>query len=91
MRLLSRPLYRYDDGLEGVIDGAVFGFTGTGTNPDMLLLLDLPKDAGWQFGIAGMTAAGITVRLKDKVVWQISDAAGKGRVFDNWTYFSPTK
>ncbi len=91
MRLLTRPLYRYDDGLADAADGAVFGFTGTGTNPDLLLLLDLSRDGGWQFGVAGMTAAGVTVRLKDNVVWQISDAAGKGHVFDNWTYFSPTK
>ncbi len=91
MRLLTRPLYRYDDGLADAVDGAVFGFTGTGTNPDVLLLFDLSKDGGWQFGIAGMTAAGATVRLKENVVWQISDAAGKGHVFDNWTYFMPVK
>ncbi|MEK6257425.1 MAG: hypothetical protein AABP62_02300 [Planctomycetota bacterium] len=91
MRLLTRPLYRYDDGLADAVDGAVFGFTGTGTNPDLLLLLELSKEGGWQFGVAGMTAAGVTVRLKDNVVWQISDAAGKGRVFDTWTYFLPAK
>ena len=91
MRLLSRPLYRCDDGLADVIDGAVFGFTGTGTNPDLLLLLDLTKAGGWRFGFAGMTAAGVTVRLKDDVIWQVADANGKGFVFDNWTYFSPAK
>lgn len=91
MRLLTRPLYRYDDGLKDVIDGAVFGFTGTGTNPDVLLLLDLTKESGWRFGLAGMTASSATVRLKESVVWKISDVAGKGQVFDNWTYFSPTK
>lgn len=91
MRLLPRPLYRYDDGLADVEDGALFGFTGTGTNPDLLLLLDLPKDGGWRFGFAGMTAEGLTVRLKEAAVWQIPHTAGKGQVFNNWTYFVPNK
>ena len=91
MRLLPRPLYRYDEGLVDVVDGALFGFTGTGTNPDLLLLLDLPKDGGWRFGFAGMTAEGLTVRLKEAAVWQIPHTAGKGQVFDNWTYFVPNK
>ena len=91
MRLLPRPLYRDDDGLADVEDGALFGFTGTGTNPDLLLMLDLPKEGHWRFGFAGMTAEGLTVRLKDNVVWQIPHKAGKGQVFDNWTYFAPNK
>lgn len=91
MRLLPRPLYRYDEGLTEVEDGAVFGFTGTGTNPDLLLLLDLTKDGRWQFGLAGMSAEGLTVRLNDMEVWQQPHTAGKGHVFDNWTYFAPEK
>jgi hypothetical protein len=35
------------------MDVAVFEFTGTGTNPDLLLILDLPPKAAWQFGTAG--------------------------------------
>lgn len=88
MRLLPRPLYRYDQGLQAAQDGAIFGITGTGTNPDLLLLLELTQDKGWQFAFAGMTAAGLTVRIKDDVVLQIPHWAGKGRVFDTWTYFS---
>lgn len=91
MRLLSRPLYRYDEGLVDAVDGAVFGFTGTGTNPDVLLLLELSKLGDWHFGIVGMTASGVKARLKDAVVWEVEHKAGKGQVFDNWTYFSPSK
>ena len=87
MRLIPRPLYRYDEGLADAEDGAIFGFTGTGTNPDLLLLLDLSKE-GWRHGLAGMTAAGLTVRLDDKVVWEIPHGGGKGLVFDTWTYFA---
>lgn len=87
MRLLSRPLYRQDDGNNG--DGALFGFTGTGTNPDLLLLLETQADGGWQYGLATMTAEGLRVRLGDKLVWEVSHTGGKGTEFDNWMYFSP--
>ncbi len=90
MRLLSRPLFRCDETPE-VLDGAVFGFTGTGTNPDVLLLLDLPPKGGWRFGIAGMTADGVSAKLADKVVADIPHTAGRGNVFDNWCNFHPNK
>ena len=72
-------------------DGALFGFTGTGTNPDLFLLVDLSKDDGWRIGFAGMTADGLTARLADKAIWSVPHAGGKGFVFDNWTYFLPAK
>ncbi len=90
MRLLSRPLFRYDE-TPDVLDGAVFGFTGTGTNPDVLLLLDLPPQGSWRFGIAGMTAEGVSVKLNDRVVSEIPHTAGRGNVFDNWCNFHPTR
>lgn len=87
MRLLSRPLYRQDDGLNG--DGVLFGFTGTGTNPDLLLLLETQTDGGWQYGLATMTAEGLRVRLDDKLVWDVPHTGGKVTEFDNWMYFLP--
>lgn len=90
MRLLSRPLFRCDE-TSDVLDGAVFGFTGTGTNPDVLLLLDLPPKGGWRFGFAGMTAEGVRAKLKEKVVAEIPHTAGRGNVFDNWCNFHPTR
>ena len=90
MRLLTRPLYRYQEDAQ-VIDGAMFGFTGTGTNPDLLLLIELTKESGWQYGLAGMTAEGLTVRFDEKIVWELPHSAGKDHVFDTWLYFVPTK
>ena len=90
MRLLPRPLYRCDE-TPDVLDGAVFGFSGTGTNPDVLLLLDLPPKEGWRFGIAGMTAEGVSVTLDEAVVAEIPHTAGRGNVFDNWCNFHPNK
>lgn len=90
MRLLSRPLLRYDETAE-VLDGAIFGFTGTGTNPDVLLLFDLPPKGVWRFGFVGMTAEGVSAKLGDSVVADIPHSAGKGNVFDNWCNFHPMK
>ncbi len=90
MRLLTRPLFRCDE-TSDVLDGAVFGFTGTGTNPDLLLLFDLTSSGSWQFGAAGMTTESVTVKLNDQTVYEIPNTVGQGRVFDTWTYFRPTK
>lgn len=90
LRLLTRPLYRYQEDAQ-VADGAIFGFTGTGTNPDLLLLIELTKDSVWQYGLAGMTAEGLSIRLDEKIVWELPHSAGKDHVFDTWVYFVPTK
>ena len=90
MRMLTQPLYRCEESAE-VLDGAIFGFTGTGTNPDLLLLLDLPPKAPWRFAAAGMTAEGVRIKLKEKLVFESPHTAGKGNVFDTWTNFHPEK
>jgi hypothetical protein len=89
MRLLTQPPYRYEESAD-VLDGAVFGFTGTGTNPDALLLLDLPPESSWRFGIVGMTAEGLKIKLQDRV-FEFPSTAGKGNVFESWCYFRPEK
>ncbi len=90
MRLLSRPLYRLDE-TRDVLDGAVFGFTGAGTNPDALLLFDLAPAGGWRFSVAGITADGLRVKLDGRVIQEQPNLAGEQRVFDTWCYFRPTK
>lgn len=90
MRLLSRPLYRSDESRD-VLDGAVFGFTGAGTNPDALLLFDLAPNGGWRFSVAGITADGLRVKLDDRVIHEHHNLAGEQHVFDTWCYFHPAK
>lgn len=87
MRLLARPLYRYEDGLNG--DGCLFGFTGTGTNPDLLLMLDSRADGNWHYGLTSVTAEGLRVRLNEKLVWEVPHTGGKGTEFPSWMYFLP--
>jgi hypothetical protein len=90
MRLLTQPLYRCAESAE-VLDGAIFGFTGTGTNPDLLLLLELSSEGPWRYAAAGMTAEGLRIKLNDRVVFESPNTAGKGTVFDTWCHFHPSK
>jgi hypothetical protein len=76
LRLLPRPLYRYEP-KEGaatgkvVIDGAVFAFV-MGTDPESLLLIEAIKEgdrAAWEFAFARRTSGELEGRHKGKVVW----------------------
>lgn len=92
MRILAQPLFRSSES-DAVLDGAIFGFTGTGTNPDALLLLDLPaaKESKWRFAIVGMTAEGLRINLNEKVVHESPVTSGKENIFDTWCNFHPDK
>ncbi len=76
LRLLPRPLYRYeakDDPAadQAVIDGAVFAFV-MGTDPESLLLIEAVKrgeKSSWEFGFARRTSGELEGRHKGKVVW----------------------
>lgn len=72
LRLLSRPLYRYDPKGGSVSDGAVFAFV-MGTDPEVLLLLEAIKEgdvAKWQYAFARRTSGELEGRFQDTVVWK---------------------
>jgi hypothetical protein len=72
LRLLSRPLYRYDPKEGAVSDGAVFAFV-MGTDPEVLLLLEAVKEgetAKWQYAFARRTSGELEARLGDTLVWK---------------------
>jgi hypothetical protein len=71
LRLLNRPLYRYEPESGPVIDGAVFAFV-QGTDPESLLLIELVEETSrqtWVYAFARRTAGKLEGRLDDKVVW----------------------
>ena len=71
LRLLNRPLYRYEPETGPVIDGAVFAFV-QGTDPESLLLIELVQESSrptWVYAFARRTAGKLEGRLDDKVVW----------------------
>ncbi len=72
LRLLQRPLYRYEIKDDGpILDGAVFAFV-MGTDPESLLLIESVNVNGaprWQFAFARRTSGELEGRHRDKVVW----------------------
>jgi len=73
MRLLATPIHRYADEAAGLQDGMIFGLTTNGTNPDMLIVIELRGDklssAEWKYGIVKMTIAEVRVRLDKDEAW----------------------
>ncbi len=81
-RLLPRPLHRFAAPRANVLDGAVFGLTSNGTNPDVLLIVEALKDpvanSQWRYAVLGMTGDGVDVRYQDQPVWNKKNTPGPG-------------
>lgn len=71
LRLLPRPLYRYEG--PDVIEGAVFALVSTaGTDPEILLLLEArktPEGPRWLFAAARFSDMNLWLKHKDQEVW----------------------
>jgi hypothetical protein len=59
LRLLPRPIDRYEDRKTGIDDGAMFAFA-YGTNPELVLLLECHAEE-WQFAMARLSWAKLNV------------------------------
>ncbi len=76
LRLLPRPLYRYDftaakDPDPMLLDGALFAYV-QGTDPEVVLVLEAvgtAAQADWQYAFARATSGGLEVKAGDAVVW----------------------
>ncbi|HUY88177.1 MAG TPA: hypothetical protein VMV10_05560 [Pirellulales bacterium] len=66
LRLLPRPIDRYEDRKAGIDDGAMFAFT-YGTNPELVLLLEC-QGKEWQFALARLGGAELNVKRGDKTL-----------------------
>jgi hypothetical protein len=79
LRLLPRPLYRYQlprDDKSELIDGVVFGLV-QGTDLEIVLQLEAvhePSGPGWRWSAARMSDLPLTLKLDDKEVWQVEQA-----------------
>jgi hypothetical protein len=78
LRLLPRPLYRYEPkdskGTSPILrDGAMFAFV-MGTDPEVVLLLEAVEREGkavWQYAVARATAYAVEASLGDEVIWSV--------------------
>jgi hypothetical protein len=93
LRPLARPLHEYSAPGQSVAQGVLCGLTAHGTNPDVIVALEAVSPAGgtdgpksWRYGVVGMTASGITVRL-DKAEVFTRRYVRSPEDLDTWTYF----
>jgi hypothetical protein len=92
LRPLARPVHEYSSPKHGVVQGVLCGFAANGTNPDVVVALEAVSAAGdgapksWRYGVVGLTAAGVSVRLDKAEVYTRPYARSPGD-FDTWTYF----
>jgi hypothetical protein len=93
LRPLARPLHEYSSPRQGVLQGVLCGFAANGTNPDVIVALEAVgpsegKDApkSWRFGVIGMTASGISVKLDKAEVYTRPYAKSVGDQ-ETWTHF----
>jgi hypothetical protein len=71
LRLLPRPIYRYEHPAGDVFDGAVFGLV-MGVDPEVIFLIEAVKTgsgARWEYGFVRRTSGELEARLDDNVVW----------------------
>jgi hypothetical protein len=77
LRLLTKPLFRYEPSSE-IIDGAVFGLVIT-TDPESLLLIEAhktDKGAEWRYALTRMTVYELTGKLDGTQVWSAPERVG---------------
>lgn len=91
MRLLPAPIMEYTDPDTKQFLGAVFGLTTSGTNPDLLILLEprgVDDKPAWHYAVGRMTTGGVTLKYRDKAVWQADYCPPRPTDFPTWTFFS---
>ncbi|HEX5106217.1 MAG TPA: hypothetical protein VFV87_20500 [Pirellulaceae bacterium] len=72
LRLLARPIQRYESKQNDVIDGALFAFVEH-TDPEIFLILEARLAGGkseWQYACVRMNSLRLAVALDGKSVWE---------------------
>ncbi|HEY2250757.1 MAG TPA: hypothetical protein VGH74_06835 [Planctomycetaceae bacterium] len=88
-RTMPKPIFEYSDSESKLPLGAIFGMTSTGTNPDLLLLIEARHDGDgklrWEYAHARMTSNSVRVRLDDADVW--TEEGVSSAAFENWIFY----
>jgi hypothetical protein len=74
---MPTPVFQYTDPGTKLPWGAVFSVTATGTNPNVLLLIEArPDEQGnlrWHYGFARLNGTSGEIRLDEQPVWKIHE------------------
>jgi hypothetical protein len=93
LRLLPQPIHHYTDPASDNLDGAIFGFA-TGTNPDLLLVIESirvsgPSASPWKYSFARIGGADLSGRLDGEVVWHEGSAFVPSRLATYANFVGP--
>jgi hypothetical protein len=91
MRLLTTPIFEYAHPKTKEYLGAVYGFSTNGTNPDLLVVLEIHKEKGalrWRYAPARMTCCAVNLAYEDSEVWNVDWVNGSDAPFPTWTFFA---
>jgi len=73
LRMLSRPLYRYDKPEGEVLDGALFAFVSDAeTDPEIVLILEAIKEEEkqtWRYRPVRFSISSLYVQYQEKEIW----------------------
>ena len=88
LRLLPRPVYRYQDEKAGLIDGALFNFAH-GTNPEVLAVIECRKETSgptWSYGFLPLAGARVTATLDGTTVWtkELTRESRAQEIYSTW-------
>jgi hypothetical protein len=90
-RFMAKPIFEYAETESKLPRGAVFGMSSTGTNPDLLLLIEARTDdkggLRWEYAHVRMTSASLIVWLDGAEVWSEGGTASNNAALGNWIYF----
>jgi hypothetical protein len=84
LRLLAKPLYRYEKTVGDLVDGALFVFA-LGTDPDAFLLIEdriVEGKPRWLYGLTRMTALPMKISHQDHPVWNVP-LLGQGQIYSH--------
>lgn len=86
LRLLERPLYRYEDKDAGILDGCLFAYA-VSNDPELLILVEAIQQKGekpkWVYSIRQMTSWEQIVRLDGLRVWDCPNYYRSGNSPEN--------
>jgi hypothetical protein len=78
LRLLSQPLYRYENTKGDLIDGGLFVFV-QGTDPEIFLLIEARRTRdgrpAWHFGATRMHSINLRLYHREKMIWNAPEIA----------------
>ena len=85
MRLLTQPIYRYENTKGSLIDGGLFVFV-QGTDPEVFLLIEarLPREGApaWLFGATRMHGINLRLNHRGRAIWNAPEIP-TSQVFDS--------